>query len=360
MVKYSFSFFDLFPYIIFLTICFGLYEFKKNTRLIAIVLFLFMAVRVGVGYDYYSYKALVLREVSENSIDRIEPLSRFLMDIAYNTHYQIFFVITSFIIVFFIYRSSIKLSEDPSFSIIVYILFPLFFLEHLSIIRNGMAIIIVLYSSVFLLKKSYVKFLLCIIIASLFHKSALIAVFFIPAINLKNRAWNLCLFILSFVLGKFLINAIISSNISIEAVQSYILNGHLDEGRTMMILINAIGIINLLKWHQVEAYGKNIYLLPIINWGVCLFNIFSVEATLSFRLSSYFLIFEIIMFPTYLKSTPLRYNRIIKNLSKVFLLLIFVSSFAINIFSHLNEKVKTQLSALPYQTIFHYKDYYDF
>ena len=66
------------------------------------------------------------------------------------------------------------------------------------------------------------------------------------------------------------------------------------------------------------------------------------------------------MIPTYIKSTPIPYKRIIKDISKVFLLLIFISSFAINIFSYLNDKVKTRLSALPYQTIFYYKDYYDF
>lgn len=361
MVRYVFSYFDLFPYIIFLTICFVLYESKKNTGLIANVLFLFMALRVGVGYDYYAYKELVLKQVPDYSLNRIEPLSRVLMDIAYNTHYQIFFIISSFIIVFFIYRTSIKFSEDPSFSIIVYILFPLFFLEHLSIVRNGMAIIIVLYSLVFLVKKSYVKFLLWIIIASLFHESALIAVLFIPAINLNKRKWNLCLFVLSFVLGKFLINAITSSSYAyIKDIQLYILNGHIDEGRTMMILINMIGIINLLKWNQVEVYGKNVYLLPIINWGVCMFNIFSVEATLSFRLSSYFLIFEIIMLPTYIMSTPVRYKRIVKVVFKVFLLLIFASSFVINIYSHVNNNVRTKLSALPYQTIFYYEDYNDF
>lgn len=361
MVRYSFSFFDLFPYIIFLIICLGLYEFKKNTRLITITLFLFMALRVGVGYDYYAYKALILKQVPDYALDRIEPLSRFLMDIAYNTHYQIFFIISSFIIVFFIYRTSIKLSEDPSFSIIVYILFPLFFLEHLSIVRNGMAIILVLYSLTHLIKKYYISFLFYIIIASLFHKSALIALFFIPAIKLENKKWNICFFILSFFIGRFLINIIISSsNIYMEAIQAYILNGHLDGGSIMTILINIIGIINLLKWHQVEVYGKNVYLLSIINWGVCIFNMFSVEATLSFRLSSYFLIFEIIMFPTYIKSTPLYYRSIIKGISKVFLLLIFISSFAINISSNLTSKVKTKLSALPYQTIFYYRDYYDF
>ena len=81
-MNYSFSFLDLFPYLLLVIICFyiGFHKLKNvdSGKLICIVVIVFSAIRVGIGYDYYGYMNLILKNVPDYSIERIEPLAKLL------------------------------------------------------------------------------------------------------------------------------------------------------------------------------------------------------------------------------------------------------------------------------------------
>ena len=140
---YKFSFFDILPY--FYLLFFLIYfTYKENVkgRLQAMfwLLFIFSSLRYGIGYDYFNYCEIIKKG------DNFEPLSHILANIARKSHcIQIFFIINSFLAIYPIYYVAKRKSEDACFTLLMYYLWPILFLESLSIVRNASA-----YSFIFL------------------------------------------------------------------------------------------------------------------------------------------------------------------------------------------------------------------
>lgn len=51
---------------------------------------LFVGLRYGIGFDYFSYYQII----QDNNLET-EPIPRMLIDVAHNTHFSVFFFITS-------------------------------------------------------------------------------------------------------------------------------------------------------------------------------------------------------------------------------------------------------------------------
>lgn len=99
-------------------------------------------------------------------------------------------------------------------------------------------------------------------------------------------------------------------------------------------------------------------LLNIVNCGVVLWNLFAFEGTLRLRLSSYFLIFSIILLPNYFYLWGKKYYQLSRQVVTSFFIILFIASFYINISNYI--KRNDRMSYFPYQTIFYYKDYMNY
>ena len=361
---YEFSWFDLIPYILLVVILtlilFGAGSAKSKARNCFWVLFLFAAVRYGIGYDYYAYKKSVLHQVADYTMERYEPLSRLLIDIGYHTHYQLFFILCSILTLFPLYKACLKLSINPAFSLIIYFLFPLYYLESLSIVRNAIAYSLVLYVFVLLNQKKLTSSIILLIIAILFHKSAIIGVCIYPLfyINITKRI-NILLFIASFVLSNIVIGFIgdYASIIPfLTDVERYAEHAR-SEGGTMTYIINGLNIYNFIVWDRMCKMSKlNSKYLLFTNFGCCIWNIFlPIDSTLALRLSSFFVIYIIFLVPQYKYLYSFNSRKFVGHCSYCFFLLLFISYFLININAYLKKPDK--MSNLPYQTIFYHKDY---
>ncbi len=358
---YRFQIMDLFPYFLLVICCFIFgftnYKTKDNSFLIFLFVLVFSAIRYQTGYDYGNYLETILVDGSE---EKFEIIVRWIIRFSRVTHPQVFFIITSFLTLFPIYKLSKKYSIDPSLSLITYIFFPVFFLESLSIIRNAVAISMTMLAIDKFLEKSYRTAILFYMCALGFHISAIIGILFIVLykFNLSRNALIVC-YLLSFIISPIILNLI--SSIQSEAslflkISNYAINGKIGAGATMAILINCLGILSLFYWKRLEKLGSYNYLWLLYGmFGVIFWNCFGFEGTLRLRISSFFLVYFILLLPSF-KYVFKRISPInMKSMLTLFLLVVFIASFYININGHLNDLSK--MSFLPYQTVFSKVEY---
>ena len=352
---------DLFPYLLLVLLCilFSFLKYKKRdcSTLIFVALLVFSSLRYQTGYDYGNYLETIL---SQDNEERFEILVRWLISFSRKTHYQFFFIITSFLTLFPIYRLSKKYSLDPSLSLVIYLLFPIFYLESLSIIRNAVAFSLVAFSLDEYLKRSYSKAILFYIFAIGFHTSAIIAILLVVIDKIKpSRKVVSLIYITSFFISPLILSVVSSIqsdfNLFIK-IANYALNGKVGAGATMAILINFVGILCLFYWKRLEKLGRYNYLWLLYGmFGVIFWNCFGFEGTLRLRLSSFFLVYFTLLLPSF-KYVFKRISLIqMKSILTLFLIVVFIASFYININGHLKDLSK--MSFLPYQTVFNRVEY---
>lgn len=361
---YIFSILDLFPYFVItlLLLCFMVSNESPKSKALAcfILMFSFSAIRYGIGYDYYGYLKMVLHEVDEFSMDRNEPLSRVLIEIGYYTHYQVFFAIAAFLTLFPIYHVSLKLSVFPAFALVIYFLFPKYYLESFSIVRNAIAFSMVFYAYYFLYKGNRLLSVSLIVIAFLFHKSALVGFLIYPVYYIRQYLnINIIAYVVSFFVSLLVMKVVSRYSEAIPILMN--IENYSEEGRsgggTMTIIVNFLNILNFCFWKKLESMdSNNSKYLTLFNVGTIFWNIFlSVDSTIALRLSSYFHTFIILLIPQFTYAVKEKYSKLVFCCSCLFFVTLFVSSFVINISSYL--KQPDRMSNIPYQTVFDHHDY---
>ena len=364
MTTYYFSILDILPYFIVLLLlifisCMNTSGSKK-ALLCFIVLFLFAAIRYGIGYDYYSYLSYILHDRDDYQYEKMEPFSLILVEIAYYTHYQSFFALGSLLTLYPVYLICKKYSVNPALSLIVFYLHPLFYLAYLSIVRNGIAISFVFLAFIYLQEKKILKSILFLLCACMFHKSAIIGVLIYPIYYFFNyRYMHLIAYLFSFGLSLLMSRVITqyASAFELVSIAERYMDKGAEGGNLMSVIINSMGIINLLLWKKIEScgtdYGKY---LALCNFGVCLWNIcLPLNYTMANRFCLFFFTPIILIIPCYNLIFSLKKRAIIKRLTYLFFILLFCSHFYINVSSFL--KSPDRIGSVPYQTVFFGKDY---
>ena len=353
------------PWLLFLAFLFYVNNIsipeRNKTKVIFEFVFLFMSLRYGIGYDYYSYKSIVEGVSEDYIIEGMDIIPKFIALTFGKIHYQLFFVLTSFVILYPIYWVINRLSYIPSMSFTIYLLYPSFFLEGLSIIRNAMAYSLVLVMFYFLWKKRYLRSVLFYFAAVGCHTSSLMAIIIYPLYFYQtSRKFNFLIYISSFVLSIVIIPVILSllGDIAFfSRVLYYIENeDNFKGGGLMNILINLIGLFNLLYWYRIESYSElNKKILPLVNVGICLWNILiPVSPVFATRLSTYFLYCLLFIVPSY----PVIFENINRFVNTRTINIVcgslFVFIFVMQLYNYINSDI--HMSNLPYQFFFLHTD----
>ena len=316
---------EYFPYwLIIFTLIFDL----KYPRLYSsfYLLFFLAILIIDVGYDYQSY-------VSQLEGYKILSFSEFFPLIIFHLskliESNVFFFSSFVIIQFFLLKKIISDNIYGNIVLISFVLFPLFFLDSLSTIRQHTAILI---SLMILYQKDNVKKIITLALATMFHYSALSAILFIviPKLNLKRK------FLIFMAILSIIINQIISSSFLYDFVLffdifydnriGYILDNSIDHGSRMSLLLLIISILNILFYKKLINNSKfNSDLLALFSNGIFIINLLSFNSTISLRLSLQFIITLILIIPLYYRMVE----------SRVFILalLIFLYFYQINAFS---------------------------
>jgi hypothetical protein len=230
---------------------------------------LISALRLNVGTDYSTYRYVYLEingglsflDVIHHHHEIAFILLCFIAKYAFNSFAFLCFSV-SFIFVFFGIKALDNFfKEHKTACLALFIFYVVLFNLSLNIMRQAMAITIILYSLKFLLSKKWLKFVMMIAIASFFHKSAFVCTLFAPLYLLvKNVKTEKKIFLLMTVgtIG-LTIMALISHYFNIFEVSlnfKFLLY-------VMPILILILMIIYLLKRQKKEITNQDYFLINL-------------------------------------------------------------------------------------------------
>ena len=362
-MEYTFSITDLFPYILLFILFFLVGKNNKKSTIKAkrafMVILLFDCLRYGVGYDYLTYVNAVYNQTQFYDMDQYtEPLSQVLLYIAHCTHYQVFFILSSFLTLYPIYLFCKKHSLSPYLSLFVYLCFPFFFLSGTSVIRNAIAYSMVIMALYYLLENKIIVAILFNIIAIGFHNSAFVGLLIYPIYYLHfGRKEAIIFYIISITISSLIVSrfSYLFSGLSFYWKLEHYVEDVKSGGLTITFLLNMVGVLALLLWNKITKYDKKSPLyLRLVIIGVCFWNIFlPLNSHMAERFSTFFFIYLVVLFPSFIYSFK---NQLIRKFSISFFILIFISSFAISINAFV-KGTSDKMSALPYQLIFSHTNY---
>jgi hypothetical protein len=354
-MRYVFSFFDLWPYLLIASVflfCL-IFESKNNSKIIFVTLFFFCALRYDVGWDYMSYVSDLDTGFDEILNSRYEFLSKciFLAG-SYFNFYPLVFIIFGYLTLKIVYNCIKFYSVSPILSWVVFYSMPLFFFASLSTIRQSLATVIVFYSYRFVKENKSFFFVGIILIASLFHISAIIGFLIWPLVKIplsKNK--NILFFILSFFISSLIYNYLLSLNAEINSLsrlQSYISDENIKPS-LINYLYYAIGIFNLLLYNKLVSFNpKNKDFITLFNFGLVMLNLLAFEPISSLRISAFFMIYLIYLVPYYTNFfIPKDYFVV-----KLFVIFCFLALSFFHIYLYIksyNQFLLSKISFLPYK-----------
>lgn len=343
--------------------------YKKNYRYrkdnIKIVLYTIMGLgvlilisglryKVGTDYDNYLDYYIVYSVLDFQSIVSYanELLFILVIKIAYLFQEpQIMFAIIAFLTVYITYRAILTQKEKISITLVFALYVFLYYMYSLNIIRQALAIAIVLYSYKYIWQHDLKRFVLSIIIATLFHTTALLFLpfyFLCPNKNEKSRkVKNLIRFITIIIIFLIVTQLRIVINLlsQIELFSRFSFYNAVDiQGDNKQVIINTILLfIFILYSKPLIKYNEDnkMYLfLYLIGYILTLAGFFSPYAK---RIAMYFNISEIFILASFPRLAKTSGQKIfIEFMIVMYMLVMFVlSSYYLNIGD-----------IIPYQTIF--------
>lgn len=165
------------------------------------------ALRDGVGADYANY-LYYFEAVNSNYelADALEPGYLFLNKIVsqIGLGFPVVALFSSLIMLFSLYIFLKKMGVNVLFGLAIYIGF-WFFGFHFNIVRHGLSASIVLVSFCYIVERKFIKYLLCVALASLFHKVALVFIplYWLMRINI-SLGYGVAALFFAWLVGKHL------------------------------------------------------------------------------------------------------------------------------------------------------------
>ena len=296
-------------YLIFFICLFSILGIKDEQKKISssiILVVLFSTLRYGIGYDYYGYWNDIVN-LNDFILSRYELIPKLFMQLAHWLGIpEIFFFLSSLFISYFFFKG-IKESKYINDSIIFYICFPLLFMDHLGIIRQGMATAVVFYT-ITSLKGQYFKQALFIFIATLCHKSAFAAFALLLPLQKLNRFSLFAIFLGSFIIGDFLVSFFSDLVQSLPVILSSKYNEYIEmneqlEGNKMRYLLYLITFLTLLFYKKlINLSEDNKYFISALVIGCSIYAIFiNINISIAKRIAMFFFSSSIIVIPYFRK-----------------------------------------------------------
>lgn len=313
--------------------------FSNQTKYLIISFFCSLFVLLGglkwnTGTDwnayYYNFLSSVTYDSAVNSVSSFEWGFSYLNYLVNSLtgSFTIFLCIFTFLTVYFKYKVLVN-RQFISYGLFGLFIYYCYAIGDINSWRQAFAISIVLFSVFFIINRKLLPFFLCIIVASLFHKSAIICLvmYYLYTINLSKRNM-LLIFLSSMGVGILLFNLKISSfNIpflsNVDAFSAYQekLDAYNDIGQVSYGKVDS-NLSNLLGYLRKSLFiipmillvkkddSKTNRLLNIAVFGSVIYFVFGAIATDFKRLGGYFDIFDIILLPAILygiKNKKIRY-----------------------------------------------------
>lgn len=270
------------------------------------IIIFFAGFRFEIGYDYPKYLAGYLYE---SELREWEPLFTFLVRVLRNINFgldsQGMFLFFSGLTVIILYKALQKLTPHYRLGILIYLLVPSLYLSSFSVIRQGVALVVLFYGLQYITKEKaeYKKYFLVAVIAFLFHYSSIFVAFIYVAggkFFQRNYSWLFYTFLI--VISFFLSFAHIGKLLLMYApghFSTYANNYGFSVSILKLLVVNGFFLFFMFQKDRFLKTKLDIYLLNSLFLGLMIFNIFSDFVFVS-RLAQYFLAAEIVLVPIYL------------------------------------------------------------
>ena len=165
------------------------YIITISSYVLIFILTVISGFRYNVGRDFLNYEHMYLDPNNFRNLFT-EPIWSYISLLFHNIGLSstAWFCFTSFIINFFFISGIRKLSKNFYLSVAFYIAMPHLFLESFNIVRQFVAMSIIFRYSYLFFQKKYWKFIIVVLVASCFHKSAILVInlFFISLLKIPN------------------------------------------------------------------------------------------------------------------------------------------------------------------------------
>lgn len=285
-----------------------------ETTLIIIIFSIVSGVRWHVGVDYMSYlnNYLSVQNFGHSIFNKesgFEYITLFFAKLG--LHYTVYFTFLAFLQIYFIYRAfQYQRFLYPILGL--FIVFGPFYLEWMNGIRQVIAASMFVYSIRFIIEKKLFKYLITILLASLFHQSVLILipVYFLPKKDLfKNRFLTLSLVFISLYLGmnNFWIDQLKNlgnlfqligyENYSSDNLATYIMEEQIQNIGPRRLIMILIAIITIWYAPKLSEHFKKYHFYYYFNlaiFGFLFYNLLSNTHHLFLRPVAYFTIFSVV------------------------------------------------------------------
>lgn len=277
------------------------------------LLFIFLAIRVELGSDYAEY-AKSYNELSVNpsmNVERTEMgwvyLNRLFSSIF---PFQILIALLSFLYCL-AYFKMIKKWGIPKFyylSILILFINPNLTLIQSSALRQALAIVIFLFSLKYLFTQKYIRYICCVIGASMFHLTAInllllpIILFFLKKMNFFAKSMIFLLFV-SLVILKNIYVDVFANIVALFFGARYDLLLVTNSNFSLLnfIIYSALMLMLLYYYEYQEENIKPFFILTII--GLFFFPL-DLIIPLSGRLGYYYFPLSVISYPYLINSLP--------------------------------------------------------
>lgn len=338
---------------------------KRELYVYFIILFLVAALRANtVGGDLENYIPH-FQEVSQTDFQYLFDLRKSNYEVGYTILIKLitlilgsersFFVVTSFISLLGVFVLIKNYSKIPFLSILLYVAFG-FYTNTFNNVRQALAISFICLSFKYLVEKEFWKYLSFVLVASLFHISAIFCLCLYPLISIRLDTKKFLLFTIAgiitfFTLGLWLFNYF-RNNIFIQYasdIQSEALRA--GEGYsllTMYFVITLFAFIVENKYsNNFDNRTKVIMNILLIQLMMATFvQFFATQMATFTRMSQYFFLNMIILIPNIISfSIKLGKSRLIAMLIITMLAFVYMGLI---VFAYSQSTHSNSQGVLPY------------
>ena len=339
----------------------GKEKYLRNSELLfsfilILCMTLFYGLRYNVGIDYMSYynnaKFNLWNKPQRGTGQLFEPGFRALYFLGsfFELPANTVFVLGGFLIYFFLFLGIKNYSQSFPLSLFIFFATGLYFFPF-NEFRQFIAVCIVFYGYKYCVEKKLLKWILIVIFAMLFHKSAFVVfpMYIVAKIKLSKKVFN-TIILITLIFKKIGMLEILCSILSI-------IPGHYSNyAETLLYLPKSggsglIGYLYLIVLFLINNskcrsyYFQSEKLRPFINillFGSIFVNVFA-DIYMVVRLMEYFLVSIIVVFPFYIKLS--------RRESLLYIISLFIiAAYCMNIVKY--SFFSNSESLLTYQTIF--------
>ncbi len=272
--------------------------------IIFVLLFSVSALRLNVGNDYLNYvefmhlaysRAYVPTEIGFNALACI------VYYLCGFENYLLVFAIFAFATIFFFMKGMLDQSRWFTLSFAMFMLLGYYF-QSLSTVRYYLALSMAFFSIKYVINKDWPRFVLIILIGSLFHKSLLVVLLLYVIAQIKwNRFMYVALFIIGcscFVLSDFYLKIVV------WLYPSYKDTVYLEGGTSIVNILRCLAVLGLTLWlyRDVVMESRTYRFYHICNVLSIALYVFGSFLPIISRIGYYLTVTHILFVPALLKS----------------------------------------------------------